>query len=64
MDKEIERILIHKGLTKGIISMIDEYLYQSYLVCLTHNFRRLNNSPKLKFINKLNFKKKICKLII
>ena len=62
MEKEI-KILLKKKLPKEIIQLINEYYSDSYLVCLTYNFRRLNNSPKLKFIRKFN-SKKICKLIL
>ena len=64
MEKETRKILLKKKLLKEIIDLIDEYYSDSYLVCLTYNFRRLNNSPKLKFIKKFNHSKKICKLII
>ena len=62
MEKEI-KILLKKKLPKEIIQLINEYYSDSYLVCLTYNFRRLNNSPKLKFIRKFN-SKKICKLFL
>ena len=64
MQQEIIKILLKKKLPKEIIQMIDEYYSDSYLVCLTYNFRRLNDSPKLKFIKKLNYQKKICKLFL
>ena len=63
MQQEIIKIL-KKKLPKEIIQLINEYAIESQLVCLTYNFRRLNNSPKLKFIKKLNYNEKICKLFL
>lgn len=64
MEKEIRKILLKKKLLKEIIDLIIEYAIESYFVCLTYNFKKLNNSPKLKFIKKLNYNEKICKLFL
>ena len=64
MEKEIKLILLKKKLPREIIDLIIEYAIESQLVCLTYNFRRLNDSPKLKFIKKFNHSKKICKLFL